>query len=38
MGVRTGSDAGARLTWLKIKNPAYTQMDGRAELFVRGVR
>jgi hypothetical protein len=23
------------LTWLKIKHPNYTQMDGRAELFER---
>jgi bifunctional non-homologous end joining protein LigD len=23
----------ARLTWLKIKNPNYTQMEGRGELF-----
>jgi hypothetical protein len=26
-------DAAARLTWLKVKNPAYSQMEGRGELF-----
>jgi hypothetical protein len=25
----------ARLTWLKIKNPTYTPIDRRAELFKR---
>jgi ATP-dependent DNA ligase len=27
----------ARTAWYKIKNPAYSQADGRRELFERGV-
>ena len=32
---RTGDPYGPETAWLKIKNPAYTQAEGRGELFER---